>query len=946
MARNTVTTIVRNLSACLLLAQAGMGLASAQEYAISTYAGGALPATPVVGTKAAIQYVYSLASDAAGNVYFLDFNCVFKLDRTGNLTLFAGNSSRTGYSGDGGPAATAAFNQLNAIAIDAAGNVYIADASNYRVRKISTSGVVTTVAGNGQEGYSGDSGAATSAEIDYVQSLAVDTNGNLYIADSPNHVIRKVSGGIITTVVGNGTGGSSGDGGAATSAELNYPQSIAVDASGNLYISDDESFRVRRVSGGVINNFAGNGTQGYSGDGGLAVNAEISYYAALAADTNGNLYISDSDNNRVRKVSLAGVITTIAGNGQYGYSGNGGLATSAALSYPQSIALDGAGNMYIADSDNQVIRKVSTAGIISTIGGNGLGYSGDGGAATNAEMEYPEGIALDPAGNLYIADSSNNRIRKVSAPGIITTIAGTNTSGYSGDGGRASLAQLSNPAGVALDAVGNLYVADSGNYVIRKISPAGTITTVAGTGTEGYSGDGSTATAATFSYLRGITSDLAGNLYVADTYNQRIRKIAVGGIVTTVAGNGSSGYSGDSGMATSAQLSYPSGVALDTLGNLYIADSNNFVVRKVSTLGVITTVAGNGSNGYSGDGGPATSAEISYISVVGVDASGNLYIADDDNGVIRKVSTVGTMSTIAGNGQNGYSGDGGLASAAEFGYEDGFAIDVAGNMYSSDSDNGAVRLMLLTTDTPPFGAVDTPAEISNVAGSVAFTGWSISSAGITYVDIWREPNPDEGVNLIYVGMADSINGARPDVAAAYPNSPENVTAGWGFLMLTNTLPSNSAGSVVGNGTYAIHAVAHDKGGRSTDLGVKTIVADNAHATAPFGAIDTPAQGAVASGSDYVNFGWALTPVGKIIPINGSTIWVYIDGVAVGHPVYDNYRNDIATLFPDSANSNGAVGYYHIDTTQLANGVHTISWSVTDSTGLTSGIGSRFFTVQN
>jgi hypothetical protein len=249
---------------------------------------------------------------------------------------------------------------------------------------------------------------------------------------------------------------------------------------------------------------------------------------------------------------------------------------------------------------------------------------------------------------------------------------------------------------------------------------------------------------------------------------------------------------------------------------------------------------------------------------------------------------------------------------------------------------------------PPFGSFDTPAATSNVSGSVGFTGWALAAAGITTVDIWREPNPGETASsngLVFVGTAAMIPGARPDIQAAYPNYLNNGSAGWGFLLLTNELPSNNGNTGLGNGTYRIHALAHDTLVETTDLGVKTIVVDNADATQPFGTIDTPTQGGVASGT-FVNFGWALTPVGKTIPIDGSTIWVFIDGQPVGHPVYNNYRIDIATLFPGYANSMGAVGYYSIDTTTLANGTHTISWTVTDSAGVSNGIGSRYFTVQN
>ena len=247
---------------------------------------------------------------------------------------------------------------------------------------------------------------------------------------------------------------------------------------------------------------------------------------------------------------------------------------------------------------------------------------------------------------------------------------------------------------------------------------------------------------------------------------------------------------------------------------------------------------------------------------------------------------------------------------------------------------------------PPFGSFDTPANNSTVAGALGVTGWALSSAGISSVDVWRQPNPGEngGAGLVLIGTA--VPGPRADIATLYPGYPGSSEAGWGLQVLTNELPSNSGNAGTGNGTYVLHAIAHGNDGQSTDLGTKTIIVNNAGSVLPFGTIDTPAQGGVVSGTDYVNFGWALTPPGKMIPVDGSTIVVYIDGKPMGHPVYNQYRSDVANAFPGYANSGGSVGYLRIDTTMLANGIHTIAWSVTDNAGLTSGIGSRFFIVQN
>ena len=514
--------------------------------------------------------------------------------------------------GDGGPATNAPIAHPAGVAVDASGNLYIADSENHRVRKVDTSGIITTVAGNGTAGYSGDGGPATNASLRAPNGVAVDASGNLYIADSANSRIRKVdTSGIITTVAGPGTPG----------------YDVAVDASGNLYIAELGNHRIRKVDTlGVITTVAGNGTAGYSGDGEPATNASLGYPLGVALDISGNLYIAQSYNNRIRKVDTSGIITTVAGNGTYGYSGDGGPATNASLRAPSDVAVDASGNLYIADSANHCIRKVDTAGIITTVAG----------------MSHPSDVAVDASGNLYIAEVDAHRISKVDTSGIITTVAGNGAGGYSGDGGPATNASLWWPSGVAVDASGNLYIAEVGNQRIRRVDTSGIITTVAGNGTAGYSGDGGPATNARLCWPSDVAVDASGNLYIADWYNHRIRKVDTSGIITTVAGNGTASYSGDGGPATNASLRYPHGVAVDVNGNLYIADYDNHRIRTVDPLGIITTVAGNGTEGYSGDGGPATNARLQYPSGVTVDTSGNLYIADRDNHRIRKVSLTNT----------------------------------------------------------------------------------------------------------------------------------------------------------------------------------------------------------------------------------------------------------------------------------------------------------------
>ena len=337
----------------------------------------------------------------------------------------------------------------------------------------------------------------------------------------------------------------------------------------------------------------------------------------------------------------AATIETVAGTGTGGYSGDGAAATAAQISSPYGVVADAAGNLYIADSSNHRIRKVdAVTENISTVAGGGAAL-GDGGAATSAQINEPYGAALDAAGNLYIADTSNHRIRKVDAStGNISTVAGTGAAGYGEDGGAAAAAQLNFPYNVALDGPGNLYIADVSNDRIRKVDAStGNIETVAGTGISGYSGDGGAATAAQLNSPRSVGVDAAGNLYIADSDNHRIRKVdASTGNISTVVGTGAQSYGGDGAAAAAAQINNPFSVAVDGSGNLYIADSGNHRIRKVDTAGVITTVAGTGSSGDSGDGGAAAAAQLDLPRGVGVDAVGNLYIGDTFNSRVRKVT--------------------------------------------------------------------------------------------------------------------------------------------------------------------------------------------------------------------------------------------------------------------------------------------------------------------
>ena len=593
---------------------------------IITVAGGGPNNVPAV--SAALEPFF-VAFDASGNYYIGTLAQILRVDKNGQVDVYAGSGSASGFSGDGGLATSALTCPQGGLTIDNAGNLFFGDCTG-RIRRIDgVTHLITTVAGNGTYGFSGDGGPATAATLGTPTGVAVDSVGNLFIADN-NARIRRVDAGtqVVTTV---------------PVPALVRPHGIAIDSAGKLYVTDLAGHRVYRVDVAtqVATVVAGNGTDGFSGDGGPATAAQMNAPLGVAVDSAGNLFISDLS-DRIRRVdSATQVITTVAGNGTYGFSGDGGPATAAQMNAPLGMAVDSVGDLFIADNGNFRTRRVdATTQLITTVAGNGTySFSGDGGPATSAQFSAA-GVVVDSAGNLFVSDIDNCRIRRVDATTqVINTIAGDGQcrSGGVGDGGPARAAALYYPVGLALDKAGNLFIGVLDDRVRRVDAATQTITTVAGNGTEGFSGDGGPATSAQLSVLD-IAIDNAENLFITDWEFNRIRRVdAATQTITTYAGNGTMGFSGDGGPATAAQLS-PAGVAVDTVGNLFIADRSNCRIRRVdATTQVISTIAGDGQCGFSGDGGPATSAELSAGGPVAVDSAGNLFISDGEGGRIREV---------------------------------------------------------------------------------------------------------------------------------------------------------------------------------------------------------------------------------------------------------------------------------------------------------------------
>ncbi|MBS1602736.1 MAG: DUF839 domain-containing protein, partial [Bacteroidetes bacterium] len=663
---------------------------STRAQTISTVAGGG-SSTNVQATRFGFDYpINAVLYPPTGDIYV---NCngdgaIRKINSSGIVTVVAGGNGPAEIA-DGPVTGSGSFSGLSGLVVDGAGNLYVTEFYGCRVRKISASGTISTIAGNGTQGFSGDGGIATSAQLWYPLGIAIDGSGNLYVVDLFNNRIRKITtGGIITTFAGNGTAGFGGDGGAATSAQLNQPEGVAIDGAGNVYIADTYNHRIRQVSvGGIINTYAGTGVEGFSGDGGPAARAQLGLPNTFSIDGFGNLYITDQGNADIRKVKPDGTISTIAGNGIQGFSGDGASAIDAQLNYPWGTFTNASGNLVICDEENKRLREIGSDGTINTIAGNGGNFIGNNGPATDAVLYGPKSLFADHLGNIYFPDDKT--VLRVDRLGIISTVLyrGFKTSCVYGD------------------AKGNIYVgcAEGSEYIIDSVPHPGGFWQIAGNGANSYYGDGGSALQAAIGTPRGITEDTAGNIFFSDSDHAVIRKVTPEGIISTFAGTGHAGYGGDGGGASLAQFGAPNSICSDASGNIYVADNHPNSVRRIDPSGVITTVAGgnNFTTGNSGDGGPATSALFGDIQGLACDAIGDLFIVDAANNRVRRVdASTGIISAFAGSGTQGFAGDGGPALAAEFNAPMAAALDSHGDLYIGDAHNLRIRKVTIPYTLP------------------------------------------------------------------------------------------------------------------------------------------------------------------------------------------------------------------------------------------------------
>ena len=584
--------------------------------------------------------------------------------------------------GDGVRAATflegAAGNPLrlsgpSAIAVDRDGNLYVADHTTGTIRRIDAAGAVVTIAGSGRRADDGDGGTALAAGLLDPSWMLVDGAGTVLVS-TMNRIRRIDPDGTIATIVGTGQPGFGGDDEQAVLAELNANAGMALDAEGNLFIADRGNNRVRRVSrGGVITTVAGGDIDAPLIDGAAATGGRVEGPIDVAVAPDGTVYVAEFDGHRILRLNSDGTVSVVAGMGAPGFSGDGGPGSAAQINSPRAVEVDVEGNLYFADWKNEAIRRVDARGQIMTVAGLGTGRASGGVPAMIAGMKPALSLALGPGGNLFVLQQGTYTVSLLRAPSLDDPIlacrgeaaeiaprpplrddplamllAGAIGPGFAGDEGPLEAAQFLSPESFVIAPDGTIYIADTGNHRIRVVSPDGIVSTLAGTGEPGFSGDGGPAVKAGVSAPKALLLDGAGNLYFADSANFRIRRIDGCGIIETIAGSGQPGSGGDGGLAVAAEFRDTTGLAIDSAGNLFIADPASNRVRVIRTNGTIATFAGNGQAASGRDGGRADETQLDGPSDVVVGPDGRIYIAETRAQKIRVVHTSGLLGTVAG----------------------------------------------------------------------------------------------------------------------------------------------------------------------------------------------------------------------------------------------------------------------------------------------------------
>jgi len=592
---------------------------------VSTYAGmfGRIGSADGQGTVAEFNLPVDVAVDAAGNVYVADNgnSTIRKIDRNRAVTTLAGIAKKTGSADGMGSAAL--FNGPSALVVDARGNIYVADSGNNTIRKITPTGEVTTFAGKAGASGSVD-GKGPESLFSGPSGLAIDSAGNLYVADTGNQVIRRISSDSMVSTVAGAAGQSGSTDGLSASARFKGPSGVAVDAHGSLYVADTYNQTIRKISpDGMVTTLAGATGQTGSVDGNGTA-ARFQGPARLTTDTNGNLYVTDN-NSQIRRIDKAGIVKTYSGApAQSGTTD--GVGVAARFSFTNGLVFDREGNLFVADMDNSTIRKITRKGVVTTFAGTAGKFGNTDGIGSAALFGGANTIAIDAADNLYVAEFYNNTIRKITKEGVVTTFAGASGKSGSSDG-KGTAAQFSAPNDVTTDSAGNLYVADFNNNTIRKITPDGVVSTLAGSPGNPGSHDG-TGSAASFDGPAGVVTDENGNVYVTELNNHTVRKITPTGVVTTVAGQPGKPGSGD-GTGTAARLNAPWGITMDGHGNLYVCDAGNNMIRKITPAGIVTTVVGKPGPYWNLPGN--LPAKLTYPLGIAVDHStGDLYVTVPD----------------------------------------------------------------------------------------------------------------------------------------------------------------------------------------------------------------------------------------------------------------------------------------------------------------------------